>query len=183
MRLAGRFSGTGRGAGQHVRLFDAAGYATDPTPLRDVFAGAHHRGVGRAGFRQGPVRVESFPVTRVLHLSDLHWAYRLSERLDSLKELTRAGAGRRSGLRRPDAALLEEGVHAGACRYLDEIGEVAPYIIIPGNHDIRWLGAVWRNMGGLFRKQAHEFKYSRYKKFICEDLTPSSRCRARSSPA
>ena len=113
-------------------------------------------------------------MTRVLHVSDLHFGRPASsERLDSLKELIPE--------LEPDAVAVSGDLtqrcskkeFMQARRYLDEIGEVAPYIVIPGNHDIRWLGAVWRNMGGLFRKQAHEFKYSRYKKFICEDLTPS----------
>jgi 3',5'-cyclic AMP phosphodiesterase CpdA len=60
-----------------------------------------------------------------------------------------------------------------AREYLDKIGEVAPYVVIPGNHDIRWLGAVARNMGGLFRKQAHNFKYSRYTRYVSENLSPS----------
>ncbi len=59
--------------------------------------------------------------------------------------------------------------------YLDSLGKIAPYIVIPGNHDIRWLGAVARNLGfaGRFRRKAHEFKYSRYKRYISEDLCPS----------
>lgn len=62
-----------------------------------------------------------------------------------------------------------------AREYLDSIGETAPYVVIPGNHDIRWLGAVARNLGivGLIGKQAHEFKYSRYKRHISEELSPS----------
>ena len=60
-----------------------------------------------------------------------------------------------------------------AREYLDKIEQVAPYVVIPGNHDVRWLGAVARNMGGLFREQAHNFKYSRYTRYISEDLSPS----------
>ena len=113
-------------------------------------------------------------MTTVLHVSDLHFGRPASsERLDALRELI--------GELEPDAVAVSGDLtqrcskreFARARQYLDKIGEVAPYVVIPGNHDIRWLGAVWRNMGGLFRKQAHEFKYSRYKKFICEDLTPS----------
>jgi 3',5'-cyclic AMP phosphodiesterase CpdA len=113
-------------------------------------------------------------VTTLLHVSDLHFGRPASsERLEYLLELI-------TGLE-PDAVAISGDLtqrcskreFEQARRYLDKIGEVAPYIVIPGNHDIRWLGAVWRNMGGLFRKQAHEFKYSRYKKFICGDLTPS----------
>jgi 3',5'-cyclic AMP phosphodiesterase CpdA len=109
-----------------------------------------------------------------MHVSDLHFGRPASsERLDSLRDLIPEIA--------PDAVAISgdltqrcskrEFMQARA--YLDAIEKVAPYIVIPGNHDIRWLGAVWRNMGGLFRKQAHEFKYSRYKRFIFEDLTPS----------
>ena len=48
-------------------------------------------------------------------------------------------------------------------------------MVIPGNHDIRWLGAVARNLGfaGLFRERAHNFKYSRYLRHISDDLSPS----------
>jgi 3',5'-cyclic AMP phosphodiesterase CpdA len=113
-------------------------------------------------------------VTKVLHVSDLHFGRPASsERLDSLRELITE--------LEPDAFAISGDLtqrcskreFTRARQYLDRIGEVAPYIVIPGNHDIRWLGAVWRNMGGLFRKQAHEFKYSRYRRLICEDLTPS----------
>lgn len=62
-----------------------------------------------------------------------------------------------------------------AREYLDSIAKVSPYLVIPGNHDIRWLGAVARNLGmaGLFQKQAHHFKYSRYTRHISEELSPS----------
>jgi 3',5'-cyclic AMP phosphodiesterase CpdA len=130
--------------------------------------------VGRAGFPSPHIRVESLSVTTVLHVSDLHFGRPASsERLDSLREVI-AELG-------PDAVAIsgdltqrctkKEFVQARA--YLDKIGEVAPYVVIPGNHDIRWLGAVARNMGGLFRQRAHNFKYSRYTRYICEDLSPS----------
>lgn len=56
--------------------------------------------------------------------------------------------------------------------YLDDIRKIAPVIVIPGNHDIRWLGAVARNLG-LLRKTAHEFKYSRYARHISPELNPA----------
>ncbi len=56
--------------------------------------------------------------------------------------------------------------------YLDDISRTAPVIVIPGNHDIRWLGAVARNFG-LLGKTAHEFKYSRYARHISPELNPS----------
>jgi len=111
-----------------------------------------------------------------VHVSDLHFGRpAVSERLDSLRRVV-------TDLD-PDAVAVSGDLTQRCSRkefeqaraYLDKIGEIAPYIVIPGNHDIRWLGAVARNLGlaGLLRKQAHEFKYSRYKKYICEDLTPS----------
>ena len=56
--------------------------------------------------------------------------------------------------------------------YLDEIRETAPVIVIPGNHDVRWIGAVARNLG-IWGRTAHEFKYSRYTKYISPELNPS----------
>ena len=113
-------------------------------------------------------------MTTVLHVSDLHFGRPASsERLDALRALIQE--------LEPDAVAISgdltqrcsKSEFAQACRYLDNIGEVAPYVVIPGNHDIRWLGAVARNMGGLFRQQAHNFKYSRYTRYISEDLSPS----------
>ncbi|MDP8948188.1 MAG: metallophosphoesterase [Actinomycetota bacterium] len=113
-------------------------------------------------------------MTTVAHVSDLHLGRPASsERLDSLRELIAEIE--------PDAVAIsgdltqrctkKEFVYAS--EYLDRIGKVAPYVVIPGNHDIRWLGAVARNMGGLFRQQAHNFKYSRYVRYISEELSPS----------
>jgi 3',5'-cyclic AMP phosphodiesterase CpdA len=113
-------------------------------------------------------------VTTVLHVSDLHFGRPASsERLTSLMELIAEIA--------PDAVAISGDLtqrctnkeFAQAREYLDMIGQVAPYVVIPGNHDIRWLGSVARNLGGLFREQAHKFKYSRYTRYISEDLSPS----------
>ena len=64
---------------------------------------------------------------------------------------------------------------AQARAYLDMIQTTAPYIVVPGNHDIRWLGAVVRNLDitGLLQRRARDFKYSRYARHISQDLTPS----------
>ena len=87
-----------------------------------------------------------------------------------------------SGLR-PDAVAVSgdltqrctNGEFRIARQYLDSIEKITPYVVIPGNHDIRWLGAVARNLGflNLLRQQAHDFKYSRYTRYIQEDLSPS----------
>jgi 3',5'-cyclic AMP phosphodiesterase CpdA len=66
--------------------------------------------------------------------------------------------------------LNSEFVRARA--YLDDIRRTAPVIVIPGNHDIRWMGAVARNLG-LLSKAAHEFKYSRYTRYISPTLNPA----------
>ncbi len=113
-------------------------------------------------------------MTTVLHVSALHFGRPASsERLTSLRALIVEIA--------PDAVAISGDLtqrctkkeFEQAREYLDKIGQVAPYVVIPGNHDIRWLGAVSRNMGGLFREQAHNFKYSRYTRYISENLSPS----------
>ena len=115
-------------------------------------------------------------MTTLVHISDLHFGRpAVAERLDALREFIVEN--------RPDAVAVsgdltqrcsnKEFAHARA--YLDSLGETAPYVVIPGNHDIRWLGSVARNLGlaGLFREQAHNFKYSRYLKHVSDDLSPS----------
>lgn len=115
-------------------------------------------------------------MTKVVHISDLHFGRpAVSERLEALKSSIYEI--------KPDAVAISgdltqrctnrEFIRARA--YLDAIGEIAPYVVVPGNHDIRWLGAVARNLGfaGLFRKKAHEFKYSRYTRHISEELSPA----------
>jgi 3',5'-cyclic AMP phosphodiesterase CpdA len=115
-------------------------------------------------------------VTTLVHISDLHFGRpAVAERLDALREFIVEN--------RPDAVAVsgdltqrcsnKEFSHARA--YLDSLGETAPYVVIPGNHDIRWLGSVARNLGlaGLFREQAHKFKYSRYLRYISDELSPS----------
>lgn len=115
-------------------------------------------------------------MTRLVHVSDLHFGRPAAhERLDSLRDFI--------STLRPHAVAVSgdltqrctRGEFRQAREYLDKVSQVAPYVVIPGNHDIRWLGAVARNLGfaGLLRKHAHEFKYSRYKRFISEDLSPS----------
>jgi 3',5'-cyclic AMP phosphodiesterase CpdA len=124
----------------------------------------------------GDVRVESLFVATVAHISDLHFGRpAVAERLDALKEYIaeiRPNAVAVSGDLTQRCTNRE---FSNARAYLDALGEIAPYTIVPGNHDIRWLGAVARNLGlaGLFREQAHKFKYSRYVRHISEDLSPS----------
>jgi 3',5'-cyclic AMP phosphodiesterase CpdA len=130
--------------------------------------------VGRAGFPVGAGRVESVSVTTVLHVSDLHFGRPASsERLESLRELIAEMAPNAVAISGDLTQRCTKKEFARAREYLDKIGQVAPYVVIPGNHDIRWLGAVARNMGGLFQRQAHNLKYSRYKRYISENLSPS----------
>ena len=111
-----------------------------------------------------------------MHISDLHFGRpSSSERLDALKdkvEEIQPGAIAVSG-DLTQRCTNQEFIRAR--EYLDSLGEIAPCLVIPGNHDIRWLGAVARNLGvvGLIGNKAHEFKYSRYKRHISEDLCPA----------
>ena len=115
-------------------------------------------------------------MTTIVHISDLHFGRpAVSETLESLKSFV--------AKLDPDAVAVSGDLtqrctnreFVMAREYLEEIGEISPYVVIPGNHDIRWLGAVARNLGlaGVFRKQAHDFKYSRYTKHISQELSPS----------
>lgn len=112
----------------------------------------------------------------VMHISDLHFGRPASsEQLEALKNKVKE--------LQPDAVAVSgdltqrctNGEFRRAREYLDSIGEISSYLVIPGNHDIRWLGAVARNLGilGLIGSKAHEFKYSRFKRHISEDLCPS----------
>ncbi len=112
-------------------------------------------------------------MARILHTSDLHFGRpAVAAQLVSLRSCIAKLA--------PDAVAVSgdltqrctnsEFVRARA--YLDDIRKTAPVVVIPGNHDVRWLGAVARNLG-LLSKTAHEFKYSRYARHISPELNPS----------
>lgn len=115
-------------------------------------------------------------MARILHTSDLHFGRPVAtERLDSLQ---------RSILDLNPDAVAVSGDLTQRCsireflkarEYLDKIRESAPVIVIPGNHDVRWLGTMARNLGivGLLGDHAHKFKYSRYRKYISPELNPS----------
>ena len=115
-------------------------------------------------------------MTTLAHVSDLHFGRpAVAERLDALRDFL-------DGVE-PDAIAISGDLtqrcssreFAKARAYLNALGRIAPCIVIPGNHDIRWLGAVARNLGpaGRLREKVHNFKYSRYRRYISEDLSPS----------
>ena len=112
-------------------------------------------------------------MVKILHTSDLHFGRpAVAEQLDVLRSCI-AELG-------PDAVAVSgdltqrcsnsEFIRARA--YLDDIRKTSPIIVIPGNHDVRWIGAVARNFG-VWGKTAHDFKYSRYARYISPELNPS----------
>jgi 3',5'-cyclic AMP phosphodiesterase CpdA len=114
-------------------------------------------------------------VARILHTSDLHFGRpAVATQLGALKA--------KIGELAPDAVAVSGDLtqrctvaeFRQARAYLDEVGKVAPVLVIPGNHDVRWLGAAARQLGlvGFAGRKAHEFKYSRYTRFIGEELDP-----------
>ena len=111
-------------------------------------------------------------MVRILHTSDLHFGRpAVATQLDSLRSSIAdlaPGAVAISG-DLTQRCTNSEFVRARA--YLDSIRQTAPVIVIPGNHDIRWIGAVARNFN--FGKAAHNFKYSRYVRYISPELNPS----------
>jgi len=153
-------------------LFDATGYAADSAPLRrDSRA---RRKCSRSGqVSRSPGKVNFLFVARILHASDLHFgrpavAAQLVSLRDCITELAPDTVAISGDL--TQRCANSEFVRARA--YLDDIRKAAPVIVIPGNHDVRWLGAVARNFG-FWRKTAHEFKYSRYARHISPELSPT----------
>lgn len=113
-------------------------------------------------------------MTRIVHISDLHFGQPAGVQiLQSVKDVIYEV--------QPDLVAVSGDLtqsctsreFAEARKYLDDIASIAPCVVVPGNHDIRWLGAVIRNLGGagLLQEKAHEFKYSRYKKHISTELS------------
>ena len=112
----------------------------------------------------------------ILHTSDLHFGRpAVAMQLDSMISLV--------GDIAPDAIAVSGDLtqrcsnseFQQARRYLDAMRETAPVIVIPGNHDVRWIGAVARNFdfGLLGNRSAHDFKYSKYTRHISGELNPS----------
>ncbi len=115
-------------------------------------------------------------MVKILHTSDLHFGRpAVATQLDSLKNSIAEI--------KPDAVAVSGDLtqrcssseFLKARAYLDAVREIAPVIVIPGNHDVRWLGAVARQFGavGLIGRSAHDFKYSKYIRFISPELSPS----------
>ncbi|AHY47878.1 putative phosphohydrolase [Rubrobacter radiotolerans] len=115
-------------------------------------------------------------MTKIVHISDLHFGRpSVEERLDSLLRQVREISPEAIAVSGDLTQRCSNREFRRAKEYLETLSETAPYLVIPGNHDIRWLGAVARNLGfaGMFREKAHRFKYSRYMRHISEDLSPS----------
>ena len=112
-------------------------------------------------------------MAKILHTSDLHFgrpavAEQLKSLTGSINELSPDAVAVSGDLtQRCSAGEFEQ-----ARRFLDSANKTAPVVVIPGNHDVRWLGAVARNLG-VTRRRAHEHKYSRYARYISPDLNPS----------
>ena len=111
-------------------------------------------------------------MVRILHASDLHFgrpavATRLASLRSCIERLAPEAVAVSGDL--TQRCLNSEFVRARA--HLDDIRRETPVVVIPGNHDVRWLGAVARNLS-LFGRAAHEFRYSRYHKYISPDLDP-----------
>jgi 3',5'-cyclic AMP phosphodiesterase CpdA len=112
-------------------------------------------------------------VTKILHISDLHFGRPMvAHRLNALEEHIheeRPAAVAVSGdlTQRCTSHEFER-----AARFLDSIRKTAPAIVVPGNHDVRWMWAIARSIG-LFKRHRPGFKYERYRKHISHELNPS----------
>ena len=115
-------------------------------------------------------------MVKILHTSDLHFgrpavATQLDSLMSSITEIEPDAVAVSGDL--TQRCSTSEFLKARA--YLDSVREIAPVIVIPGNHDVRWLGAVARQLGavGLVGRSAHDFKYSKYIRYISPELSPS----------
>lgn len=104
-----------------------------------------------------------------MHVSDLHFGRpAVAEQVEALRRAVQEIE--------PDAVAVSgdltqrcaDAEFARAREFLESVEETAPTVVVPGNHDVRWMLA-----GPDDSERAREFKYSRYRRHISEDLNPS----------
>ncbi len=105
--------------------------------------------------------------TTIVHLSDFHFGWSVDlDQIDALGELVPQLA--------PDAIAVSgdltqrarHGEFQRALVLVDQLREIAPTLVVPGNHDIQW----WQSVFGV---RGQRPKYRKYRKYLGEDLTPS----------
>jgi 3',5'-cyclic AMP phosphodiesterase CpdA len=108
-----------------------------------------------------------------MHISDLHFGRplamsRLNALGESIRELRPAAVAVSGDL----TQRCTEHEFERAAGFLASIRKVAPVIVVPGNHDVRWMWAIAHSLG-LFRRRRPGFKYRRYRRHISRELNPS----------
>lgn len=105
----------------------------------------------------------------LVHLSDLHFGRPV--------DLAQVGAVERLlPTLAPDAVLLSgdisqrsrHGEFQRGLVALERIGELAPTLVVPGNHDVEW----WKGPFGIFGRRV---LYAKYRRYFGEELTPTLR--------
>ncbi len=103
----------------------------------------------------------------IVHLGDLHFGgvadLEQIEALESLVPTLHADAIAFSG---DVTQRARHGEFQRARALVRRFRDIAPTIIVPGNHDVTW----WRSPFSLFGERQ---KYSKYRRYFGEDLTPT----------
>ncbi len=104
--------------------------------------------------------------TTIVHLSDVHFGWPVDlEQVAALEQSIPA--------LEPDAIavsgdLTQRARHGELQRaqvFIETLDTFAPTLVVPGNHDVQW----WQSPFGI---RGQQVKYTKYRKYIDEDLTP-----------
>jgi 3',5'-cyclic AMP phosphodiesterase CpdA len=105
-------------------------------------------------------------VTRVLHISDLHFGKpAVSEHIEAISALIEREAFDVVAVSGDVAQRALSGEMQAARAFLRHAGRFSETICVPGNHDVRW----WMAPLGIGRREA---VYATYRKYIDPDLEP-----------
>lgn len=102
----------------------------------------------------------------VAHLSDIHFGVRCD--LLQLADLEQFLPGLRPRVIVVSGDVAQRARHGefqAALRFLEGLGRIAPWHLVPGNHDVQW----WRSPLGLLGQRV---KYGKWRRYFGPDLTP-----------
>jgi predicted MPP superfamily phosphohydrolase len=122
------------------------------------------------GWKRSPIdpssEVTLVSTTTIVHVSDLHFGWPVD--LDQVAALRQSIPALE-----PDAIAVSgditqrarHGEFQRASVFLDSMRAIAPTLVVPGNHDVQW----WQSPFGICGQRV---KYTKYRQYIDEDLTP-----------
>jgi 3',5'-cyclic AMP phosphodiesterase CpdA len=105
-------------------------------------------------------------VTRVFHVSDLHFGWpAVPEQIEAIEQIIQAGKFDVVALSGDLTQRARAGEFQRAAVFIRDARKVSRVITVPGNHDVKW----WRAPLGFGDKSK---VYENYRKFIDENLEP-----------